>query len=139
MPVLEGRVTAVERLTSRKGNLCAKVYIWPEGWFYDWLDPDWWFRNFPMGKVHGAEPVEIGYDERAKDGKTFRHIAHVGFVVEKNVQIVPEQGDWVKELFNILPFQHRQRVYRALAAAFHPDVGGDQEVMKRVNVAYDGG
>lgn len=49
-----------------------------------------------------------------------------------------DQGDdWVDTLFQLLPEGKLDIVYRALSQAFHPDVGGDEETMKRINLAYE--
>lgn len=49
-----------------------------------------------------------------------------------------DQGDsWVDTLFQLLPEGKLDVVYRALSQAFHPDVGGDVETMKRINLAYE--
>lgn len=45
--------------------------------------------------------------------------------------------DWLEELFKAIPVIHQQRVYRALAVAFHPDTGGSPEMMRRINEVYD--
>jgi len=56
---------------------------------------------------------------------------------EVRVVQIAVKTDWVEELFRSVPVEHLQRVCRALAAAFHPDVGGDLEIMKRVNMAHE--
>lgn len=49
----------------------------------------------------------------------------------------PPDFNWVDELFAELPSQALTRVYRSLAYAFHPDVGGNPEIMKQINLAYE--
>lgn len=46
-------------------------------------------------------------------------------------------GDWVRAVFDACPARHYDRLYRALAATFHPDVGGGHELMVRINGEYE--
>lgn len=98
----------------------------------DWLMPDWWSRAYQRGT-----PVIVDFEDVAdrSDPKVFwRNVVSVRLV---NATPSPVGStDWVKELFATVPKAHVQRVYRALASAFHPDVGGDAETMKRINAAY---
>jgi hypothetical protein len=41
-------------------------------------------------------------------------------------------ADWVEALFGEVPEAYREKVFRALATAFHPDHGADDAVMKRL-------
>ena len=43
---------------------------------------------------------------------------------------------WIEEAFAVMSDDHKAGLYRALVKAFHPDTGGDEELMKRVNTAY---
>lgn len=56
---------------------------------------------------------------------------------EDIVSDLAEDSDWVDQLFAVVPDAKLDTVYRALASAFHPDVGGDTETMKRINLAYE--
>jgi len=47
-----------------------------------------------------------------------------------------EDSDWIDEMFRVIPDNKVDFVYRALAQCLHPDVGGDEELMKRLNIAY---
>jgi ribosomal protein L37AE/L43A len=59
-------------------------------------------------------------------------------VVERVVEkVVHVKTDWVREMFRAVPKEHRQRVYRAMALAFHPDHGGDADMMRRINLIND--
>jgi hypothetical protein len=49
-----------------------------------------------------------------------------------------QQPDFIKDIFDACPGQNIDRVYRALSLAFHPDVGGDNETMKKINLEYEG-
>lgn len=60
-----------------------------------------------------------------------------GFAVDIAAPQPGTSGDWVEDLFAAIPPEARTKVYRALAAGLHPDVGGDPELMKRINVIYD--
>lgn len=44
---------------------------------------------------------------------------------------------WVDELFAAVPKEHRSRIRKALAVAFHPDHGGDEAIMREINDAFD--
>jgi len=53
---------------------------------------------------------------------------------------VDDQTDstgWISDLFAVVPTRHRERVYRALAVACHPDTGGSNALMARLNAEYD--
>jgi len=41
------------------------------------------------------------------------------------------------QLFDLLRGEERERVYRTLAMALHPDRGGNTELMKQLNNAHD--
>jgi hypothetical protein len=47
-----------------------------------------------------------------------------------------EDSDWIDEMFRSIPDNKVDFVYRALAQCLHPDVGGNEELMKRLNLAY---
>jgi hypothetical protein len=49
---------------------------------------------------------------------------------------------WLMGAFHAVPDEARGKLYRALATAFHPDVGGDPALMVALNAArerYPGG
>ncbi len=50
--------------------------------------------------------------------------------------LVSESADWVTGMFLACPEKHRDRVFRALAMAFHPDTGGNAKTMERINEEY---
>ena len=41
------------------------------------------------------------------------------------------------QVFTVVDGQYRDKVYYALAQALHPDHGGSQEIMKKLNEAYE--
>ena len=47
--------------------------------------------------------------------------------------IVDQAPNLFELLFSAVAPEQRTRLYRALAAAFHPDVGGDERVMQFLN------
>lgn len=53
------------------------------------------------------------------------------------VSDLDEGTDWLDRLFEVVPDSKLDLVYRALAQALHPDVGGDEELMKRLNLVYE--
>lgn len=58
---------------------------------------------------------------------------------EINTNLLSEQasdGNLFAQLFEILPNEHRDKVYRVLAQVFHPDKGGSTEQMSQLNEAY---
>ena len=50
--------------------------------------------------------------------------------------LVEDEGSWIEEMFRVIPDGKVDLVYRALAQALHPDLGGDEELMKKLNTAY---
>ena len=46
-------------------------------------------------------------------------------------------SSWPDALFTACPESQRQKVYRALALAFHPDTGGDQRAMVEIIAAFE--
>lgn len=48
-----------------------------------------------------------------------------------------EEVDWVQQIFKVCPSRHRAKLYRGLASAFHPDVGGDNDLMRHINKVYE--
>lgn len=56
---------------------------------------------------------------------------------EEIVSDLDEGSDWIDKLFAVVPDSKIDLVYRALAQALHPDVGGDEELMKRLNLVYE--
>lgn len=46
-------------------------------------------------------------------------------------------GDWAAQLFASTPKELHEKIYRALSRVLHPDVGGDTEAMKALNIAND--
>jgi len=47
-----------------------------------------------------------------------------------------EPTDWVKAIFDVCPSQHLERLWRGLQNVFHPDIGGDTNIAKRINTEY---
>jgi len=43
----------------------------------------------------------------------------------------------MENLLRTVPLPLRRKVYRALASIFHPDAGGDEELMKTLNAIND--
>ncbi len=46
-------------------------------------------------------------------------------------------ADWVEHAFAVVPADKIATLRRGLMASFHPNVGGDPEVAKRINVEAD--
>ncbi len=46
-------------------------------------------------------------------------------------------SSWADDMFNAMSPELATKVYKALSKALHPDLGGDTELMKLVNVAHD--
>jgi hypothetical protein len=47
------------------------------------------------------------------------------------------RGNAFGQLLELVPKRRRESVFRALALTLHPDVGGDAELMKLLNTAYE--
>ena len=45
-------------------------------------------------------------------------------------------ANWIEIIFEVIPDQHVKRVYKSLARTYHPDIGGTQEEITRINGAY---
>lgn len=54
-------------------------------------------------------------------------------VVIKDTQ---DEYAWIDMIFKAVTGNNREALYKGLAKAFHPDTGGDTEIMKRINDAY---
>lgn len=48
-----------------------------------------------------------------------------------------ERHAWIAEALDAVGPAHRRRLYRVLAAALHPDHGGDAEAMKQLNAVVE--
>ena len=46
-------------------------------------------------------------------------------------------GDWLQAAFATVPLHKSRHLYRALAMIFHPDTGGSEEMMKKLNEVYE--
>jgi len=51
--------------------------------------------------------------------------------------LVSEDVDWVSAVFDAVPDKYTDKLFRALASCFHPDVGGSDEIMARINAEYE--
>lgn len=53
-------------------------------------------------------------------------------------KIQPEKKiDIIAEIFKICPSKNVDELYKGLAKSFHPDKGGDTEIMKKINKEYN--
>ncbi len=43
---------------------------------------------------------------------------------------------WAMAMFAVLPVEHHEAVYRALAKVLHPDRGGSTQAMQQLTIAY---
>ncbi len=48
----------------------------------------------------------------------------------------PVSTDWVVEMFAACPPNNLDKLYRSLSMSYHPDAGGDNTVMSRINTQY---
>lgn len=44
--------------------------------------------------------------------------------------------DWIEKVFDACPKDNMSKLYKALAYVYHPDVGGDSNIMSRINIEY---
>lgn len=56
--------------------------------------------------------------------------------IETDLTTEPSSNNLFVEVFKIVNGQYRDKVYYALAQALHPDHGGSQELMTKLNAAY---
>jgi hypothetical protein len=55
--------------------------------------------------------------------------------IDRAVRIV-EKTDWIKEIFSLCPPQHYAKLYKGMMSSFHPDVGGNNDIAKRINMEF---
>jgi hypothetical protein len=69
----------------------------------------------------------------------FTHRRQVLDVLRQTCDVIDETNSiaWIAELFAVVPPRHRERVWRALAMACHPDVGGTNALMAAINREYE--
>lgn len=62
-------------------------------------------------------------------------------LVQENQRLKREaeakQGDWATSLLRRCPPELEEKVFRALTRVLHPDTGGDNDLMRDLNVARD--
>lgn len=56
--------------------------------------------------------------------------------IEIESDLTTEESDWVTSAFDACPRQSLDKLYRALSSVFHPDVGGDNKTMSRINTEF---
>jgi len=89
--------------------------------------------------------VDIDYINMAAD--SLRHCGYTVFVTDLDGKKYGSTGthgkgstpaaDWVAAAFAAAPKDRCDKMRRGLLVAFHPDVGGDPEVAKRINAEAD--
>lgn len=50
---------------------------------------------------------------------------------------IARAANWITAAFYACPVDQRQKLYRSLAAIFHPDTGGDERVMQVLNAVKE--
>jgi hypothetical protein len=90
-------------------------------------------KYFPKIHVIGGREWTDPPDPSPETGRKSRQDA------PKSRRIVQETGTYqvIAELLRSASIDTLKRVYRALAADFHPDRGGDEDMLRRLNVAWD--
>jgi len=83
-------------------------------------------------------------DAHYQAGRTYRQQrrderAHLWEEISGRILNPKAHGNVFGHLLQELPEERRESTYRALARTLHPDVGGDAELMKQLNTAYESG
>lgn len=112
------------------------------------LEGEWALVRFPYDpKVVAALKDELPTRRWDPDDRAWEVPSEYAPLVEKilarfhlRVQTLnrPNPVDWVEEVFSVVSGDNARILYLGLSKAFHPDQGGDPEIMRRINDAYHG-
>ena len=103
--------------------------------FMDWLKSTF----HPSERMYDPEKRVWGVQAgrvRELIGLAGRHFDHVE-VMDDLAPIASDDGSLRAALLEGLPRPVLEKVYRCIMREVHPDMGGDLEMSKRVNVAWD--
>jgi hypothetical protein len=101
------------------------------GWRWDPSERVWW------GRLHTVDDAvealeDLGYevsDERRRNAPPPPP--------PPPPPPVPDRAFFYRQLLERIPSEERERKYKELIRAFHPDVYGDSEEAKAINAAWD--
>ena len=126
-------------ITYAKDEMARKAYVY--------VDTDFMYLYTPYIEELVDEIRDLPAREWLPDDRCWKVPTNFRDIVDqllskyfKNIEWSKQQSvapDWLEELFKSVPAVHQQRIYRALAVAFHPDTGGSPEMMRRINDTYD--
>ncbi len=100
-----------------------------------------WNRQSRAWLVNRSAPLEqwLDYVQSEFGAEVIEEIGGAGGQSEAANNLANNQGDAYTALHLLpsAPIEVIKAAYRALAILCHPDRGGDEEAMKRVNIAYE--